>query len=126
MSRFLFFCSSRRRHTRCALVTGVQTCALPIYVDDQARGDLDRGARKLRVDAALEAVAGVGMQAELAAAADDRRRREVRGFEEHVLRGIGDAGIAATHPPGQADGTGGGGGDTESRTTGTQGSTEGV
>src|SRR3546814_4544680 len=29
---FCFFCfSSRRRHTRCALVTGVQTCALPIY-----------------------------------------------------------------------------------------------
>src|SRR3546814_5837837 len=27
---FFFFCSSRRRHTRCALVTGVQTCALPI------------------------------------------------------------------------------------------------
>src|SRR3546814_7766486 len=26
----LFFFSSRRRHTRCALVTGVQTCALPI------------------------------------------------------------------------------------------------
>src|SRR3546814_20675450 len=25
-----FFFSSRRRHTRCALVTGVQTCALPI------------------------------------------------------------------------------------------------
>src|SRR3546814_9811955 len=28
-----FFCSSRRRHTRCALVTGVQTCALPISPD---------------------------------------------------------------------------------------------
>src|SRR3546814_4492583 len=29
----LSFCfSSRRRHTRCALVTGVQTCALPIYL----------------------------------------------------------------------------------------------
>src|SRR3546814_4758307 len=26
----LVFYSSRRRHTRCALVTGVQTCALPI------------------------------------------------------------------------------------------------
>src|SRR3546814_7753706 len=26
----LFFFSSRRRHTRCALVAGVQTCALPI------------------------------------------------------------------------------------------------
>src|SRR3546814_4913853 len=25
-----FLLSSRRRHTRCALVTGVQTCALPI------------------------------------------------------------------------------------------------
>src|SRR3546814_10900786 len=29
-SFILFFFSSRRRHTRCALVTGVQTCALPI------------------------------------------------------------------------------------------------
>src|SRR3546814_5978506 len=27
----LCFFSSRRRHTRCALVTGVQTCALPIF-----------------------------------------------------------------------------------------------
>src|SRR3546814_7667671 len=27
----LVFFSSRRRHTRCALVTGVQTCALPIF-----------------------------------------------------------------------------------------------
>src|SRR3546814_1124589 len=30
LSMFFFF-SSRRRHTRCALVTGVQTCALPIW-----------------------------------------------------------------------------------------------
>src|SRR3546814_2682055 len=27
----MFFCTSRIRHTRCALVTGVQTCSLPIY-----------------------------------------------------------------------------------------------
>src|SRR3546814_16657432 len=33
---FIFFFSSRRRHTRCALVTGVQTCALPIF--GQRRG----------------------------------------------------------------------------------------
>src|SRR3546814_4914432 len=26
-----FFFATRRRHTRCALVTGVQTCALPIF-----------------------------------------------------------------------------------------------
>src|SRR3546814_1443014 len=30
LSILIFFFSSRRRHTRCALVTGVQTCALPI------------------------------------------------------------------------------------------------
>src|SRR3546814_2913355 len=30
----LFVFSSRRRHTRCALVTGVQTCALPISALD--------------------------------------------------------------------------------------------
>src|SRR3546814_1132675 len=40
-----FFFSSRRRHTRCALVTGVQTCALPIFAGDLyifrgRRGDL--------------------------------------------------------------------------------------
>src|SRR3546814_6922218 len=31
VAMYSFFFSSRRRHTRCALVTGVQTCALPIY-----------------------------------------------------------------------------------------------
>src|SRR3546814_11294105 len=40
---FVFFFSSRRRHTRCALVTGVQTCALPIY----RSGGLDRRNRRL-------------------------------------------------------------------------------
>src|SRR3546814_15782355 len=45
-----FFFSSRRRHTRCALVTGVQTCALPIWrtrwrqrLDFFAKAFLDRG-----------------------------------------------------------------------------------
>src|SRR3546814_1014771 len=47
-----FFFSSRRRHTRCALVTGVQTCALPIslawmltYKTVWAGGDLTRADR---------------------------------------------------------------------------------
>src|SRR3546814_7969944 len=35
---FILFFSSRRRHTRCALVTGVQTCALPIFVQ-KAKGE---------------------------------------------------------------------------------------
>src|SRR3546814_8336400 len=34
---FLFF-SSRRRHTRCALGTGVQTCALPIFTGKGVQG----------------------------------------------------------------------------------------
>src|SRR3546814_13075723 len=33
-NRVCIFFSSRRRHTRCALVTGVQTCALPIWMND--------------------------------------------------------------------------------------------
>src|SRR3546814_4327113 len=37
----LFFFSSRRRHTRCALVTGVQTCALPICAGVTANGVAD-------------------------------------------------------------------------------------
>src|SRR3546814_13305317 len=38
-----FFFSSRRRHTRCALVTGVQTCALPICLRlRRSYGELDR------------------------------------------------------------------------------------
>src|SRR3546814_8446541 len=39
----IFFFSSRRRHTRCALVTGVQTCAFPIcYLSLAADLDLQR------------------------------------------------------------------------------------
>src|SRR3546814_4256212 len=40
---FCFFFSSIRRHTSCALVTGVQTCALPISTLD-TKGWLDKGA----------------------------------------------------------------------------------
>src|SRR3546814_4071935 len=38
----MFFVSSRRRHTRCALVTGVQTCALPI--SDSTSNQMRRAA----------------------------------------------------------------------------------
>src|SRR3546814_3643355 len=50
----IFFFSSRRRHTRCALVTGVQTCALPISPvrdDERARQQCRRiflSARQFR------------------------------------------------------------------------------
>src|SRR3546814_18444255 len=41
----LFFFSSRRRHTRCALVTGVQTCSLPIYSEANRLGCMVHGQR---------------------------------------------------------------------------------
>src|SRR3546814_4415621 len=44
MFDLFFFLSSRRRHTRCALVTGVQTCALPI----SRRSLLGRGELRLQ------------------------------------------------------------------------------
>src|SRR3546814_7995712 len=50
-----FFFSSRRRHTRCSLVTGVQTCALPIWsrirrrrTGAGCRGGPDAGAEEGR------------------------------------------------------------------------------
>src|SRR3546814_10363830 len=66
----VFFFSSRRRHTRCALVTGVQTCALPIFLsslgarrgDDRSiagAGVKRRGARYGRVIAELKGAAWV-------------------------------------------------------------------
>src|SRR3546814_5291598 len=47
-----FFFSSRRRHTRCALVTGVQTCALPI-LPEACRRYRDLLPVLLTVDSAL-------------------------------------------------------------------------
>src|SRR3546814_7085857 len=46
----MFFFSSRRRHTRCALVTGVQTCALPISVldVDEERRRISLGIKQTR------------------------------------------------------------------------------
>src|SRR3546814_357760 len=61
---FLFLFSSRRRHTRCALVTGVQTCALPISVPVD-RGVLIKGIGHVddQVLALLEPQSGSGHRA---------------------------------------------------------------
>src|SRR3546814_6118659 len=55
VSYVIFFFSSRRRHTICALVTGVQTCALPIFGLDpdllfEVTGDAARINRNWRHD----------------------------------------------------------------------------
>src|SRR3546814_13407417 len=62
MCRFgCFFFSSRRRHTRCALVTGVQTCALPISSSLSGPNDpvvIPRGSEKTDWEVELAAVIG--------------------------------------------------------------------
>src|SRR3546814_5725106 len=47
-----FFFSSRRRHTSCALVTGVQTCALPISRVSAYFCAVNRGKRSITVNIA--------------------------------------------------------------------------
>src|SRR3546814_2290070 len=61
---FVFFFSCRRRHTSCAFVTGVQTCALPI---------LDR----------------IGERYGLVTAAE-----EFEGYQRYIIPGVGHAGAA--------------------------------
>src|SRR3546814_5311418 len=68
-----FFFSSRRRHTRCALVTGVQTCALPICVPQRIGAErllAFRGLMHLPVEPDITPVA-VG----------EERRSELRMIE---------------------------------------------
>src|SRR3546814_7626581 len=69
----LFFVSIRRRHTKCALVTGVQTCALPIF----AAKAVIAAAEK-----ALEATGGAGMFRKLGL---ERLLRDAHGAQFHPL-----------------------------------------
>src|SRR3546814_14199309 len=69
VSDMMFFFSSRRRHTRCALVTGVQTCALPIcrdYVGDTAEtvallwpGAIEGDSAELRLSDVIDRLASL-------------------------------------------------------------------
>src|SRR3546814_2464033 len=54
----VFFFSSRRRHTRCALVTGVQTCALPILLPSLLRRMPPRMMRPILVSVWLSYMRG--------------------------------------------------------------------
>src|SRR3546814_976268 len=72
---FVFF-SSRRRHTRCALVTGVQTCALPIS------RQLGAGQRP----ASKGVVAAAGIEQQLEAVDEERAGRAAVDVVQPVLR----------------------------------------
>src|SRR3546814_8541796 len=77
------FCvSSRRRHTRCALVTGVQTCALPISRSGKL-GDAYRVLDKRPVDE----VQAIALQAGFSCISRTNRR----SFMVHIVRQVADA-----------------------------------
>src|SRR3546814_990320 len=82
---FYFFCSSRRRHTRCALVTGVQTCALPISRQRDFAGSLPQGNDlypAIRQHSAIlsgRQTLGAGVEFDIDIVFSDRRSRTVGG-----------------------------------------------
>src|SRR3546814_4465101 len=82
----VFFFSSRRRHTRCALVTGVQTCALPICLCDPRRqsGQQPDGGGLARHGAG--GIAGCGRNGDpgQAGPAVDQHRRRRQGWPRAV------------------------------------------
>src|SRR3546814_4108105 len=54
---YLICFAIRRRHTRCALVTGVQTCALPIWV---MKGGFDKLSMRGKVTLVTGGAKGMG------------------------------------------------------------------
>src|SRR3546814_12458922 len=96
------FYSSRRRHTRCALVTGVQTCALPILLGHRERfsGDLPgllRPRQWLHVDLVPAPVGGAIMLRDISEAMEDFAAGGVRAAMLNALEidgGIGHARIS--------------------------------
>src|SRR3546814_5216326 len=63
----IVFFSSRRRHTRCALVTGVQTCALPICADGMRAANVLYELGEKGIQDYVTAVDDQGAAAEVAA-----------------------------------------------------------
>src|SRR3546814_14639870 len=89
-----FFFSSRRRHTRCALVTGVQTCALPISaLDTPARCAAHRLVVAGRACGRRTAGPGDRRHSRLAAAAAcDRPAADLGAPPGHPARSVVPAG----------------------------------
>src|SRR3546814_10821732 len=82
-----FFFSSRRRHTRCALVTGVQTCALPIWikpVNDIIKGVMGWYPVRKRQKTAQKIEPVLSPQPDLDKIFHPRKRRAKRSEERRV------------------------------------------
>src|SRR3546814_11349823 len=87
---FFVFFSSRRRHTRCALVTGVQTCALPISGDRDLIEGRPRAEREAGEDRELvRGVDAVDIEARIGLGIAQRLRlgevvAEISAFAFHL------------------------------------------
>src|SRR3546814_12612882 len=81
MRGLFFFFSSRRRHTRCALVTGVQTCALPIYCRHGARRSNSSAAKATKQAMPLPNENAAASPHAAASAASTMPPRPVRAFD---------------------------------------------
>src|SRR3546814_3115684 len=76
----IFFFSSRRRHTRCALVTGVQTCALPI--------SLTRAAQYVRMSTEHQKYSTQNQAEIIQKYADSKGYRIVRTYADEGKSGL--------------------------------------
>src|SRR3546814_4000679 len=79
---YIFVFSSRRRHTRCALVTGVQTCALPISALPNRAG-----RQPSRTDTPCDRLDARPLWRDAAHRNARRDRRNERGFVPPPLQG---------------------------------------
>src|SRR3546814_4513620 len=94
-----FFFSSRRRHTICALVTGVQTCALPISQDaqDSSLEESYQGRNDIIVTATRRSESVLDVPISIAVlTADEIGKRGLVSAEDY-LRGI--PGVNQTSDP---------------------------
>src|SRR3546814_11574574 len=114
MCLMFFFFSSRRRHTRCALVTGVQTCALPICPKHKAsavtalgatarNGRPRRSLGRLSLTISCQSLGDAGRR--LSADAAEHRLAGDAALAEHDLarRVIGQIDVDAAAEPDAAD-----------------------
>src|SRR3546814_15220303 len=93
----LFFVSSRRRHTRCALVTGVQTCALPIFPPEGVALVAD-DIREARFIAAREKLGLAARGARAGEIGDEIGRASCREREcQYVYISVVAASLKKTH-----------------------------
>ena len=80
-------------------------CGAACDGEDELHGEFGCALDLLRIDAALEAIAGVGVQAETAAGATDAWGIKVGALDEDVCGGLGDAGLFTTHDASDGDGS---------------------